>query len=155
MHATLPRGNVELLHELAELGADVHRKGSNGANLLWQAAYFGHGSVVDYAVAQGVDLEEEAGHPDDLSLRFSPLHVGAFMGNTGAVRALLVALANPNVCNARSRSPLEDAVECSHAEIVQLLIAADADIFKPCTDMTPTVKKEMMRDSILKQLSLT
>lgn len=77
------------------------------------------------------------------------------MGNTGAVRALLVARANPNVCNARSRSPLEDAVECSHAEIVQLLIAADADIFKLCTDMTPTVKKEMMRDSILKQLSLT
>mmetsp|Transcript_82526 Transcript_82526/g.191753 ORF Transcript_82526/g.191753 Transcript_82526/m.191753 type:complete len:239 (+) Transcript_82526:68-784(+) len=54
LHAAVPSGNLDMLKELVQLGSDINMQGSNGANLIWQAAYFGQGHILEYLLEQGV-----------------------------------------------------------------------------------------------------
>merc|ERR1719410_3282181 len=77
VHATIPMGNLDLLKDLAELKADMHTRGSNGASLLWQASYFGQPSILEHLLSIGLSIEQKAKSQDDSIVSYSPLHVAA------------------------------------------------------------------------------
>jgi len=135
MHAACPSGNLKLIRLLVEQRANVHATGSNGANLFWQAAYFGQANIANYAIEQSVDIEQVARHPDSFELSHSPLHTAAVAGHSSVAAVLLSARANPNVDDGQNTSPLEDAVACSHADVVQLLIGSNADVYRQRVSM--------------------
>mmetsp|Transcript_17691 Transcript_17691/g.41528 ORF Transcript_17691/g.41528 Transcript_17691/m.41528 type:complete len:865 (+) Transcript_17691:110-2704(+) len=128
-HATVPRGDVEMLRMLIAFGADLCATGSNDATLLWQAAYFDQPRVMEFLLAQRADLEAKAKSQDDSTVSHTPLHAAANAGHYRSVAALLLARADPKVDNGNGMQPLEDVVLQGHACVAKLLVAKGADLF--------------------------
>jgi len=135
VHACLPYGYLDILELLVGAKANIHAQGSNGANLVWQAAYFGHVDVLEHCLRENVEFATAAVSQDDRAL-----HVGALTGHTGVVKALLAANARHDVEDGRGHSPLDDAVAQGHADVSKYLVAYNADIFRvsPFADMPVT-----------------
>lgn len=131
VHATMPSGNLSALQELVSYSAELEVSSSNGATLVWQAAYFGHATVLQFLMESGLDKEAKAISQDDSTLTHSPLHIASKMGNMQAVAVLLEAKASYSVEDGSGISPLHDAVCKGHAGVVQLLVTYSADIFRP------------------------
>eukprot|EP00928_Gymnodinium_smaydae_P033101 TRINITY_DN23808_c0_g1_i2.p1 TRINITY_DN23808_c0_g1~~TRINITY_DN23808_c0_g1_i2.p1 ORF type:complete len:684 (-),score=57.86 TRINITY_DN23808_c0_g1_i2:408-2459(-) len=131
-----------MVKDLIRLRADVHARGSNGATVLWQASYFGQYEIADFFLASGVDLELAAQSQDDLDLSFTPLHAAANAGHVNMVARLLKAKANLHVDSGRDTRPLEDAIVQGHADVVQLLVASSADVYRQRQHSADVVKPE-------------
>jgi len=132
-HATIPRGDTQLLKDLLDMCADLHAQGSNGASLVWQAAYFDKPEMLEMLIQRKGDIEQRGQSQDDDSLSHTPLHAAANAGHHNVVVVLLRARASPLVdnCGNPGASPLEDAIQQGHDKTTQLLVAACADLFRP------------------------
>lgn len=58
----------------------------------------------------------------------SPLHFAAVNGNLRIIKMLLLAGANVNLQDIDGRTPLIKAIECSHNELVPVLMGSDANV---------------------------
>merc|ERR1712079_280566 len=106
-----------------------NKRGSSGANLVWQACYFGKLPILEDLLDMGLPFEEVAQSQDDSTASYSPLHVAITQGHTEVVQALLSVQAQISVEDGRGRTPLDDAVKDGHADIVHQLILKKSDIF--------------------------
>jgi len=129
IHACVPPGDVNLMQQLLTAEADLEAVGSNGASLLWNAAYFGKDSVVDFLIMEGLDLEKRASSQDDKTLEFTALHVAASVGHANIVAKLLGAKAKVGGYAEQDRRPLDDAIKEAHPAVVKQLVQGCANLF--------------------------
>jgi ankyrin repeat protein len=130
IHACVKSGNVPLMEQLLFAKADLEARGSNGASLLWNAAFFGKDSVVDLLIMNGLDLEMKASSQDDVTVEFTPLHVAARAGHATIVDRLLDARAKVDGYAEQDRRPVEDAIKEAHPAVVKKLVQASANLFE-------------------------
>ncbi|MCE2460530.1 MAG: ankyrin repeat domain-containing protein [Pseudomonadales bacterium] len=156
--AAAGRGDFDTLQAvLAEKPQWLHRVGSHGRTMLWEAAYRGRLEMVEYLADLGADIDACGCHFTPLLLDISPycaarhkkrdavaelllargaaldIHTAAYLGDIGAVRDYL----NHDPALARAEKPQNDpnvraatlhyAVARGHAEIVSLLLDRGAD----------------------------
>jgi cytohesin len=120
---------VELL---LSYGADPLAVGSDG-NALHLAVWFNNAEVVDFLIAQGINVNATAGAGE------TPLHFAALQGHEAIAAKLLAHGANPNVATTHGptdmfktqppvvgETPLHLAAAYGHAAIVTLLLAHGA-----------------------------
>eukprot|EP00403_Amphidinium_massartii_P006076 CAMPEP_0178375862 /NCGR_PEP_ID=MMETSP0689_2-20121128/3109_1 /TAXON_ID=160604 /ORGANISM="Amphidinium massartii, Strain CS-259" /LENGTH=937 /DNA_ID=CAMNT_0019995873 /DNA_START=142 /DNA_END=2956 /DNA_ORIENTATION=+ len=127
-HATIPSGSVSMLKLLINYQADIYKPGTNDANLLWQAAYFGQSTVAEYLLEQGIDIDSPAISQDNSKLRYTPLHAAARAGHYQMVARLLDAKAQVSGKNPSGVTPLEDSIIQSHGDVVRVLVEKGADL---------------------------
>lgn len=129
INATIPGGKMDMLKALVELRADMHSVGSNGANLVWQAAYFGKKEIMEYLIDSTVDANLPARSQDDANLSYTPLHAAAVAGHLEIVQKLIQKKVSIDTDDGGGRTALDDAVMQGHQEVVRLLVKSQADIF--------------------------
>ncbi|CAE8591341.1 unnamed protein product, partial [Polarella glacialis] len=145
--AALPSDDLELLmHFVEECELDFNQisylEGKAAASLLWNAAYFGAEKCLRYLIEKRANIEAAAESQDNLLLSYIPLHVAARSGKDKVCKILLDGKANiRGKCDVkvhdipRSKyighwffTPLDDAVEQSHLEVVKLLLKSKAKL---------------------------
>lgn len=136
------QGDRELLHALAEAGADVRLAGSldTGDNLLMIAARNGRLEVVQDLLAAGVDVHYV--HPEDDGA--TALSCAASAGHGAVVRYLLAAGARVENFPGHGDLALRAAVECGHQEVAAALIAAGAEVNEAILECAADAGEEAM-----------
>lgn len=151
IHIPVASGNLEQVKQLVQLGASLtgpHSKGSNGANLVWQTAYFGHHRMMAYLLEHGVEVTNGANFPDDVSLILHPLHVAALKGHEKVIRLLAKHHADLDCSSigqegdprrasrrlsvgfsGRLMTPLEYAIDKNMVDSVRALVEVGANLF--------------------------
>jgi cytochrome c len=115
-------GDVELVRQLIDGGADPNEQGQFGA-ALHRALARRHNDVVALLVARGADVN--VANP----LLGTPLHVAAATGNEATVLLLLERGASVTVARgADGYTPLHAAAEPGRARVVRLLLDHGADV---------------------------
>lgn len=106
------------LKELTEQGDNKVTK----ELLLWQAAYNGDVAVATKLLQKGTDIETR-----DTS-GWTPLFIAVQKHRTAMVKLLLENGAEPDVkCNLGLRTPLHQAAEAGHEDLVELLLTHKAN----------------------------
>lgn len=143
LHASVQNNHVDVTRALLSASANLQVKDSDDRNALYylpppserseirdvfsadlcQKAARGDVTGVTHALAAGLDPNV----PDSSELKNSPLHWAASFGAVGCVRALLNAGAFVDPTNHAGLTPLQDAALSGHAEVVAVLIAANAN----------------------------
>jgi ankyrin repeat protein len=123
--------SLQSIIKLQELGFDLKKKYEDTKTLLHLASQNGHGKVVEFLIANKVDVN--AKDKD----RQTPLHL-ASIGGHGTVVELLIAnkanIVSFLAKNINRETPLHEASKYAQSEVVKILIAKGADIDDP--DMT-------------------
>jgi len=119
------KGSVQDVKALLAGKADVNAKNKSGATALHHAAAAGHKDVMDLLLEAGASLEAL-----DVS-KCSPLYYGVVRGDPGVVTFLLEKRASLMSGTGGDSSMLFTAVKHRHYEMVNLLLAAKADIDAP------------------------
>ena len=115
-------GDVELVRQLIDGGADLNKQGQSGA-ALHRALARRHVDVVALLVARGADVN--VANP----LLGTPLHVAAGTGNEAMVLLLLERGASLNVARGSDGyTPLHVAAEAGRTQVVRLLLDRGADV---------------------------
>lgn len=156
--AAAGRGDFDTLRAvLAEKPHWLHRVGSHGRTMLWEAAYRGRLEMVEYLAGLGADIDACGCHFTPLLVDISPycaarhkkhhavaelllargaaldIHTAAYLGDSGAVREYLdhdPALAQAEKAQNDTNvraATLHYAVASGHGEIVSLLLECGAD----------------------------
>uniref|UniRef100_A0A8D8WUP2 Oxysterol-binding protein-related protein 1 n=1 Tax=Cacopsylla melanoneura TaxID=428564 RepID=A0A8D8WUP2_9HEMI len=98
---------------------NLSQKGESKSNLGWTplhlASYFGHKSVVEFLLDQGVDINAVNDAGD------TALHKAAFVGREDIVCLLISKNANINIVNGEGRTPRD---VCKHNDEARKLLAA-------------------------------
>jgi cytochrome c len=116
------RGDVELVRQLVDGGADLNMQGESGA-ALHRALARRHVEVVALLVARGADVN--AANP----MLGTPLHVAAGTGNETMVLQLVERGAGLNVAReSDGYTPLHVAAQAGRAKVVRLLLDRGADV---------------------------
>jgi ankyrin repeat protein len=120
------RGRVEVVKALLAAGCDVNMVDYEHSTALVNACAGGHIDLVKLLVRKGADINVEA------------LCTACSESSPEVVKFLLQRSANPNVCDARGKSPLQcacfrtpqyaDAEPGTDVELVDLLLASGADV---------------------------
>ncbi len=108
---------------IESLGVNINSKGASGETPLIIAAKYGKSDVVQYLLNQKVDADAQMFDDKSTALIFAC--AGGFQD---IVKILLTYGANVNLYDKYDNSPLIFAINNNHTEIVEMLIAADADI---------------------------
>lgn len=132
--ATLFPGNLTMMRLLVEHDADVTGRvisfnGEPNGTCLYDACYFGHAHMVRYLIAHKSELDIAVKFQDDMSIKFTPLHIACKGGRHEVVAALLNAGARIPPAQAWGPPPLKDAIDGCHVETVRLLVEYGADLF--------------------------
>lgn len=150
LFAAIRAGDAERVRELLDARPELaSERDVDGLSAVLQAAYFGHGEILDAlldtnpsldvfdaaAVGRTRGLEELLEAEPELAGAwsvdgFTALHLAAFFGREDAARALLERGADPNVVARHETltvTPLHSAAAGAHAGIVKLLLEAGAD----------------------------
>ena len=156
--AAAGRGDFDTVQAvLAEQPRWLHRVGSHGRTMLWEAAYRGRLEMVEYLAGSGADIDACGCHFTPLLVDISPycaarhkkhpavaglllargaaldIHTAAYLGDMEAVREYLdrdaaLALAEKRQNDHNVRAAtLHYAVAPGHADIVSLLLDRGAD----------------------------
>lgn len=140
LHHTVGQGRADIAQLLICAGADVNaRHKTMGHTPLRDAAAFGMLPLMNVLLAAGADPNA----PDQYG--FTPLHMAAELRQKEAVRRLILAGANVHAESSEAMGRRESILgaamkhtESDPADIVQLLIAAGADVNRPdAIGMTP------------------
>ena len=121
-----PADRVEILKALIDAGASINDTFKAGLNCLHVAASSGHTAVIEFLVANGVDVNARAtsGVPG-----VTPLHLAVSKGFTEFAEALIENGADLNAeDDSRGYAPLHLAIRNRHKEMAELLIAKGADV---------------------------
>jgi len=110
-------GHPDVVQALVEAGANVRLTESSGINLLHWATITNRASVIPVLVKAGVPLNAT----DEFG--YTPLMYAASVdeGDTGTLKALLVAGADRSIRNDEGRTALEQARRYKHSELVEAL----------------------------------
>jgi ankyrin repeat protein len=114
-------GDVAVVRQLLEAGADIEAVNMHGASPLRTAAHNGHGKVVRQLLEAGADIEAVNTH------RSNALTLAAQLGHVEVVRLLLEAGAYIEAVTNHGSNALLYAASAGHMEVVQLLLEAGAD----------------------------
>ena len=122
LKAAIKSGDLDLAKSLVERGApllDDRVSGSDAA--LHLAVKAGQGAMVGMLVENGADLVAlgESSYP--------PLHLACTKGHLECVKALLHHL-DVDVLNGCGRTPLQEAVQGGHPDVVSFLLDRGADV---------------------------
>merc|ERR1712183_577304 len=115
-----------MLTSLLALRASPHAKSSNNANLIWQAAYFGHTTFLQILLQLNVAKDLAAISQNNEGVSYTPLHIAVLMAHESCVEQLLRAKARADVRNEERVSPLDDAIRTCQPQPVGLLVAHGA-----------------------------
>lgn len=109
-------GNLDMVKELLDNGANPNVRGKNGEAPLHWASIKGHLLIVRELLNKGADVNIQ-----DDSRKATPLHAAAFGGYVPVVRELLNRGANPNKKDYLEQAPLEIAKIGNNLKLVTLL----------------------------------
>eukprot|EP00752_Nemacystus_decipiens_P007566 g6759.t1 len=107
---------------LLDRGADVSKRGDNGATALHGAAQGGFTAVAKLLVDAGAEIDIKT-----ISNGSTPLHMAASRGHAEVMGLLLAAGADPNSRRHNGATPLNRAAEGGRADAVELLLRANVD----------------------------
>lgn len=135
LHDAIGNGNLELVKFLIDQSVSPNagsRLGDEeGASPLWQASFQGFAQVANFLLQKGAtqDLEGPAPWQDAPEQKLTPLHVAARQGYADVVQLLIEAKAEfdkRSLLDQAGSSPLRDAIDRAHVDVVRLLVARDA-----------------------------
>lgn len=131
--AAVAKGSSECITKLLRLGVRLDYVGKMddepNNTLLWHACYFGNVKFVRYLLpkaANHIDLPAKSQDEDEVT--HTPLHIVAKHGNTAVAQALLAAGAHVDKANEAGETPLTDAIDHDHPDVVRLLVSKAADV---------------------------
>jgi ankyrin repeat protein len=152
LYMCISKGQLPMIQVLVEAKADIHKPSSTGANLIWQCAYFGKSTVLEYLLELGVDCLAPGQSQDEEGISHTPLMIGSRQGKIHCVKLLLGELSVPNinVKNENGESALDFGVMQTHPEVVTTLIASGAKVhqLKPFGGMMTRAGKSFKLASI-------
>ncbi len=121
LHVAAERGDPTIVAALLQAGADVKAADGSGLTALHEAAASGSVETVDRLLAAGaeVDAADRRGH--------TALYFGAAHATADISRRLVAAGADPNRASVDG-PPLASAIEERRPAVVELLIAAGANV---------------------------
>ena len=149
IHEAASDGNIEVVKQHLEAGADVNVKDNIGLTPLHMAAGDGRKEVAELLIAKGAEVNAkiEGMTPLDIAIELKhtttadllrkhggksgatdSIHVAAAVGNIEAVKQHLAAGTDVNAKRNNGATPLHEAAAFGHKEIAELLIAAGADV---------------------------
>ncbi|XP_039305617.1 putative ankyrin repeat protein RF_0381 isoform X2 [Solenopsis invicta] len=122
------QGNIDLLNQLCERGADINSKDKIGRCALYYAAYNGNTEVIKWLLEHGAHIDikmysctEDIGS-DEYRIRYNPYAYHLRLTNSSLVGRQLP------VPTCWGRTPLHQAVENNHADVVRVLVEGGADV---------------------------
>ena len=104
-------GNIALLQEHLDKGANVNKPSREAGPILGIAAFSGQVEALKFLIDHGADVNITSGDGN------TPLHGAAFFGEVDAVKVLLDAGANPNPRNNNGETPCDSSGAPWGAEI--------------------------------------
>jgi ankyrin repeat protein len=117
-------GDVDLVRQLLDEGAQVQAINEDGQTLLHMAATRGNVNLVDLLVERGadVDLPDASGQP--------PLLLAVRANSLGAAKRLLETGADPDATDSEGRTAVHAAVEVCEGLVVRelIMLACDPDL---------------------------
>lgn len=137
LHDAICTGSLEIVQYMLSQRANP-RAGSQfgqvaGATALWQASFAGVSPIVSLLLEHNAlyDLEATAPWQDKPDHGLTPLHVAARMGHAAVVEVLIEAGAEYDTRRLwfqGNSSPLRDAIQRCHMDVVRLLVQKDATV---------------------------
>eukprot|EP00928_Gymnodinium_smaydae_P039548 TRINITY_DN26995_c0_g1_i1.p1 TRINITY_DN26995_c0_g1~~TRINITY_DN26995_c0_g1_i1.p1 ORF type:complete len:976 (+),score=153.16 TRINITY_DN26995_c0_g1_i1:67-2928(+) len=150
------RGDLGMVKLLARLNARLDAQsvidGKPGATLLWQASYFEQLDVMRYLLREcnGL-LEISAAFQDNTEITHTPLHIAAKFGKASAVQLLIDERAAIDSMNAAGDTPLADAIDHCHIEVIKLLVEQGASVFCASTERARIDANNALVDATIAQ----
>jgi len=126
LHLAVLTGNAEITSVLLSFGAQSSVKDSNGNTALHLAVL--HGNLDCVKAILNINNIKSLPLDDFNDEGYSPLHLCALNGRVEEMKYLIMKGAEVNLKDAKSgRTPLFHAVEANNCDLVQLLLACDAN----------------------------
>lgn len=117
-------GETGTVQSLISQGADVNARSNEGGTPLMYACAKGHAAVAQILISAGADPKARAGDQN----AWPVIMLAAESGTPEIISLLLEKGADPNVCDRFKDTPLMLASLRGHAQAVELLIKAGANI---------------------------
>lgn len=146
MHAAR-MGDIKSIRLLLEAKANINKLDKNKYTPIWYAAAAGQIDAVKMLLDAKADLSHHTDKPAWKAARMGQVNVIQMMldakvtlqkminiGNTYIVQKLIKAKTNISNPDQNDHTPVYMAVQQGHADIVNILISAKADINKKCLD---------------------
>ncbi|CAG8955093.1 hypothetical protein HYFRA_00007108 [Hymenoscyphus fraxineus] len=114
-------GDIDVLSQLVESGADLEYENEWGESLLALASRGGHTKVVEYLIQKGAALKSRS------TAGWTPLHLAVGQGHVDIVRVLLAHGTPMNIQSSNGWIPLHLATWQGHINIVSILLEHGAN----------------------------
>ena len=121
MHSAVIGGNAAIVKALIEAKAKPDEPNYGGLRPLYYAAKNGATNIVALLLEDKTDVNAKARKTGSNPACPSALHIAARSGPTGIVRMLISHKADVTVKDEDGRTPLDEARDQNHADVVRLL----------------------------------
>ncbi len=131
------KGNLNMMKEFLELGADINTRNRNGTSALMLSAFNGHEEVSEFLIEKGIDI----GSRDNGGFDALMVASECSKASVNLIKKLLEKGADIHAKSNRGSTALMAAAKIGHPEIVELLVRKGADINARNTDhnITPLI----------------
>jgi ankyrin repeat protein len=159
LHHAMSHGNIDIVKELLNIGADVKAVNQDGDTPLHVASAFGHEAVA------ALLLDQESGRLADMKAvnkdGDTPLHLASGYGQGAVVKVLLEHGADVEVVNEEKQTPLHSAAVNGHSGwVIELLLdeesgrCADVNAADEDGDTPLHIASHLGHHAVAKQLLL-